>query len=480
MTKAFDQAHERILKTPISFARPPLSLTLHLTTFGLTTFMYLFYYTWQANLGAFRARVLKALALGMKGFSMHVGTNLTYVQAHNQRTVLDTIRLFGPLSRADVARHTNLSKKTITNIVGDLLQAQLVVQKGQRQTPGGGKPSIDLELNASGAFTIGLNLDRDRLTGVLVDLAGDIQQRVQHDLTHVPSLEEAVLLMGESVEHLCHDQKLAREQLLGVGVGLPGPYDVDSGTVVTKSDLPGWEGVPLQNMFSAKFGLPVFIENNANAAAIGERWYGAGQKVSHFLYVFFGVALGGGLVLNGHQHLGFGGFAGELADIPTDLPADAVSAPVTRLGDYFLLANLYKRLSAEGLVASSPADLETLYASENLHLFAWLDDAARHLAPVLITAEYIVDPEVVFFGGRLPSALIDHLLGRLGHLLTQLRSSRKLNQPLLLRAQAGEDAAARGVATLPIYGIFAPHPRVLRKHARGASLLAGLPLVARA
>lgn len=411
---------------------------------------------------------------------MFAGTNQAHGQAHNQRTVLDTIRIYGPLSRADIARRTRLNKKTVTNIVGDLIQTQLIVQKGQRQTQGGGKPSIDLELNASGAYTVGLNLDRDRLTGVLVNLIGDVQQRVQYDLTHHLSLDEAVLLMRESVERLCRDQDMAQEHPWGVGIGLPGPIDADNGASITHVDLPGWEGVPLQDVFSSSLNLPVFIENNANAAAIGERWYGAGQKVSHFLYIFFGVALGGGLVLNGYHHTGFGGFAGELADIPTDLPADAVPEHVKRLGDYFSMANLYQHLSTEGLAASSPADLETLYANENSHLLNWLDTAARRLAPVLITTEYLVDPEVIFFGGRMPSVLIDHLLRQLDYLLPKLRSKRKVNQPKLLRAQAGEDAAALGVATLPVYEVFASHPRLLLKRERGASSIAVFPSMAKA
>lgn len=111
---------------------------------------------------------------------MHTGTNPTYIQAYSQRTVLGTIRLYGPLSQADIARRTNLSKKTITDIVGDRIHNQLVISRGQRQTAKGGKASTDLELNVDGAYTIGLDLDRDRLTGVLVNLTGGIQQRVRY------------------------------------------------------------------------------------------------------------------------------------------------------------------------------------------------------------------------------------------------------------------------------------------------------------
>lgn len=270
--------------------------------------------------------------------------------------------------------------------------------------------------------------------------------------------------MHEAVRHLCQGRELLHSQIWGVGLGLQGPLGPDTEVLNTHADLPSWDGFPLTDTLIQSIGLLIVTENNANAAAIGERWYGAGEKVSHFLYVFFGLWLGGGVVLDGQPHSGVGGFAGELVYILVDVDLDRVAqGDIKRLGDYFSLANLHEEVKVEGFIASCPADLETLYAQHNAYLTSWLDSAARRLAPVLITIEYIVDPDLIVFGGRLPNSLIDHVLERLNHLLRMLRGQQKDYGPKLLRAQAGEDAAALEVATLPIPKALAPNHQVLLK-----------------
>ena len=410
--------------------------------------------------------MLYPLVFEAEGFILLTGTNLEYTKTFNRRIVLETIRLYGPTSRAEIARRTALTVQTVSVIVQELADRGLVARRGKVRGRRG-QPAVEFTLNAKGAFTVGLNLDRDRLTGVLIDLTGEVQQHVHYSLTHLPGPSEATPLMHEAVHHLIKGQNLNRERLQGVGIGLPGPLDIlnaNAETMITHPNLADWDGIYVKEVFTKNLDLPVFIENNATAAAIGERWYGAGQMVSSFLYIFFGVGLGGGVILNGQSHRGFGGFAGELNDIPVNLDWNyGKPENVTRLGQYFSLANLYKELKSKGVTASSPADLEALYTKRDPCLIVWLDSAAQHLAPVLTTVENILDPEAIFFGGRLPNTLMDYLLEQLDHLLLQLRSKWKSYQPKLLRAQAGEDAAALGVATLPLYEAFAPHHQVLLK-----------------
>lgn len=311
---------------------------------------------------------------------MFAGTNQAQGQAHNQRTILGTIRIYGPLSRADIARHTRLNKKTVTNIAGDLIRAQLIVQKGMRPTQGGEKPSINLELNASGAYTVGLNLERDRLTGVLINLVGDVQQHVRFDLAHLPTPDEAIPMMREAVEYLCNNQKLARERLWGVGIGLLGPR-TEQVNPKASSDLTAWYGIPAKEMLSQSLELPVFIENDVTAAAIGERWYEAGQTTSIFLYISFGLGLGGAVMLNGQPLSGVSGFAGELNDIPINSgPESDASGQVKYLGGCFWFPAIYEDLKRHGVQASALTDLEALYNEHNPHLLAWFDNAAKHLA----------------------------------------------------------------------------------------------------
>src|SRR5215211_3211292 len=105
------------------------------------------------------------------------GTNLVYTKKYNLRIVHEVIRVYGPLSRADIARHTELSVQTISNLVKELIDLRLVYEGG-RKSEGRGAPSTYLSINPDGAYAVGLDLDRDHLTGVLVDLAGNVRHRV--------------------------------------------------------------------------------------------------------------------------------------------------------------------------------------------------------------------------------------------------------------------------------------------------------------
>lgn len=409
---------------------------------------------------------------------MLVGTNLKFTKAFNYRIVLETIRRYGPVSRAEVARRTELTAQTISNITRELLEERLIREAGRSQE-GRGAPSTRLAINPEGAFSIGLDLDKDHLTGVLVDFAGTVRQHVQYDL-NFPSPPEALDLLETTARTLIRQQGLDAGQVWGVGVGLPGPLDVSAGSVVTNlanpAAFPGWRNVPVADQLAERLQLPIALENNATAAAIGEHWYGAGQQMDTFFYVFFGAGLGGGLVLHGHPHDGFTGNAGELGYAP--IPATAEIDPFfahTRphLGLLFNLPRLYQRLQEAGAAATRPEDLAMLWHAGHPVLLDWLETGVRYLAPTLLAIEYLLDPQAIFFGGRLPTSLLEALIQRLEAVLPSLRIEEKRGWPPLLMATAGTEAAALGVATLPIYEALAPTPRVLLKSGNGVSAEAG-------
>lgn len=397
---------------------------------------------------------------------MLTGTNLKYTKAHNVRIVLETIRLFGPLSRVEIARRTELTAQTVSNITKQLFKAQMILE-AERLQEGRGAPATLLKLNPDGAFSIGIDLDKDHLTCVLVDFGGNVRQRIWHDL-HFPSPEEAMEHMERAAKELILSEGVAHERIWGVGVGLPGPLGVSEGSVVTNvvnpKAFPGWNNVPVVDILGRRLGLPIFLENNATAAAVGEHWYGGGRHLNSFFYVFFGAGLGGGLVINGQPFEGSTGNAGEIGYFPNGGETDDTAAfQRPHLGVHFNLPRLYRRLREHGADVSRPAELATLYEVRNEQLMAWIDTGATHLAPVVLAIEYLIDPQAIFFGGHLPDVIIRALLQRLSTLLPAMRIEGKPCSPRLLPATAGADAAALGVATLPLYTSFSPTPRLLMK-----------------
>ncbi len=398
---------------------------------------------------------------------MSTGTNLVYTKQYNLRIVHDVVRRFGPLSRADIAQRTGLTVQTISNLVKELVTLGLVLESDRRRQRRGA-PSSAIGINPDGAFALGLDLDRDHLTGVLVDLAGSVRQR-DHVELDFPTPAQALDLMVETAESLMAAQGLTPEEVSGVGVGVPGPMhraEDGQGYVVNPKSFPGWHDVPLAAWLHERVGIPVLLENNATAAAIGERLYGAGQQFRTFFYVYIGSGLGGGVVIDRQAYTGFTGNAGEIGYLPTVLSGDPIGADETpHVGTHFRLPRLYQLLRSEGSDVRTPDDLDRLLSEGHATLLEWMDDAADHLTGLVLAVEYVIDPEAIFFGGRLPERVIAGLLDRVARHLPTRRIQEKLAGPRYLLATAGADAAALGVATLPIYEAFAPAPQVLLKKA---------------
>ncbi|HZW27050.1 MAG TPA: ROK family transcriptional regulator [Trueperaceae bacterium] len=380
------------------------------------------------------------------------GTNLEHARVHNLRTVLETVRLHGPLSRADVAKRSGLTPQTVSNLVSELIARGLVREGGQRQGARGRSPTL-LSVRPEGAYSIGLDLDRGHLTGLLIDLSGEVRARV-HVERPFPSPEEAMDLVVSAVDEL--SASVEPRRLWGVGIGFPGPLRISGGAVdnvINPEGFPGWESVSVRSLLARRVTPPVFLENNATAAALGEAFYGVGAGLSSYFYCFLGVGLGGAIVSSGRPVRGWQGNAGELGYMPLHEGGEG-----DHLGRRFDLFRLYGRLAAKGVRASTYSDLSRLLAAGEPLVLAWLDEAADGLARALVSAEYLLDPEAIVVGGAWEEPLVAALVARLEERLPRLRSPLIPATASLLTAQLGADAVARGVATLPLQELLAPFP----------------------
>jgi predicted NBD/HSP70 family sugar kinase len=351
-----------------------------------------------------------------------------------------------------------LSPQTISNIIAELMKKNLVHATGQRPRAGGGKPSTLLEINPSGGFSVGINIYLDALSAVLIDLGGNIHQSVH--INNDRSDPQSVIPMTiQIVKDILNEQGLRKDALLGIGIGLPGPLNTAEGIAAKPPDYSAWHRHSTFEAIRSTLGVPVLLENNANAAAIGERWFGCGRDISNFIYVSFGMYLGGAIMLNGQLHRGIGGFAGEFGDMPVLLP----EGETTGLAECASPAVLYDMVAATHGPISGSTKLEDLYHREDPIVKMWLDATARKLAPTMATAEYLFDPEAIILGGRLPPIFLNALVAKLTELMAEYRRATKRYAPQLICSNTGELAGALGAATLTFNDLLAPHPTVLSK-----------------
>lgn len=390
------------------------------------------------------------------------GTNLEVAHLYNQKVVLETVRLHGPLSRVEISGHTALSTQTVSNIV-DKFMGCGVLQTLGRRSGRRGQPAIEIDLNPQGGFAVGLQLDRDHMTGVLLDLEGTVLQRI-HKEWLFPSPEEGLPYLIETVRSFIADQGLHLEQIWGVGLALPGPLDLQAGSAIAPPNFPGWDGVPIRDLLSEAVHLPVYLENDATAAAVGERWFGNGRNLNNYFYVHFGIGLGGGMILDGRPYRGASDTAAMFGHIPVD-PAGARCAcgGIGCLENYASLASLYSILNEHGRDGREAADLTKLYQIQDPILMGWLNQAVEKLIPGLIMIENILNPEAIIFGGRLPDELLGALVAMLDARLPSVRMRALSRHPRLLRAEAAGDSAVLGAGTLPLFAAFSPEHAILSK-----------------
>lgn len=385
------------------------------------------------------------------------GTNLERAADHNQRITLHAIRVSGSLTRIDLANITGLTPPAIANITRRLLAEGLIEEAGRRRG-GRGQPPTKLVINRGACHAIGINVDRDHVTVVLVDFAGETLARVSRELSFALPTDVAAFYR-DAVGGLIADAGIDPARLVGIGVARPD----DLG----KIDLPGrpdayaeWETVDIPQLFAEPLRLPVFVENDAAAAAMGELQLGHGQHHSSFFYILISSALGGGLVIDGAYFRGANGRSGELGFL---LGPDRQGGR-TQIQNCVSLSGLSHPLAAAGFTVDDMLGARSDDPALLAVIDAWLDRAVDQLIEPLIAINCLINPSAVFVGGRLPAEQVDRLTRRLAERLADVATNVPVLAPVR-RAMLAEDAPAVGAAILPFSHFLLPRTNALWKAA---------------
>jgi N-acetylglucosamine repressor len=236
------------------------------------------------------------------------------VRELNLSLVLRYIHNEAPVSRAQIAQATGLNKSTVSSLVEDLLGRRLVHETGTNSV-GTGRPATLLEINPQAGGIIGAELGVDYVAIALTDFKGNILWRQLENVnptdTQELTLTKILTLTDEAME-VCKAHKLYH---LGLGLSVPGTVDLEQGLLVFAPNLQ-WRNVPIRSIFSEHTRLNVFVENDANAAAIAEHLFGTARNSDDFIFVVAGIGIGSGLFLNGELYRGKDGFAGEIGHTP--------------------------------------------------------------------------------------------------------------------------------------------------------------------
>ncbi|MGW8884377.1 ROK family transcriptional regulator [Streptomyces sp. NPDC055749] len=238
------------------------------------------------------------------------GANLPTLRHHNAALVLDLLRVAGGrgISRLELAERTGLTPQAVSKITTRLRAEGLAAEAGHRASTGG-KPRTVLRLVPDAGYAVGLHLDRDELTAVLVDLAGTPVAARTTPLDLGAPADEVIAEAADAAESVRGTGADPSKPVFGLGVAMPGPLDHRGGVLHRVTGFPQWDGYPLRDALAERTGLPVVVDKDTNAAALGLalREPGGGD----FAYLHLGTGLGAGLVLGGELHRGTRTAAGE-------------------------------------------------------------------------------------------------------------------------------------------------------------------------
>lgn len=233
----------------------------------------------------------------------------TLIRDINRSMILETIEKKGPVSRADISRLTKISSPTVSLVVEHFLKKGIVKERGIGESSGGRKPTL-IELNPNGGFVIGIDLGGTNIKLVLVDLGGKIVKKVKGPTINSNSKNKILNRLKELIHSVIDKSDADRDLILGMGIGVSGVTD-ESGRVSFAPAL-GWEDMPVRDLLRKEFKIPVAVENDVNAAALGERLFGLGKTVDNFVFVAIGTGVGAGIIINGKLCRGFANAAGEV------------------------------------------------------------------------------------------------------------------------------------------------------------------------
>ncbi|MBI5030362.1 MAG: ROK family transcriptional regulator [Chloroflexi bacterium] len=238
------------------------------------------------------------------------------VRRLNTAIILDCLRLNAPLSRADISSRTGLNRSTVSSIVNELVQGGLV-RETEFQKDRLGRPGLSLELSPDGACAIGVQMGVDFISVMLADFVAKPiwSKRIVAD----SNVEQSLFIksMGDLIQEALKQARRKHSKPLGIGVGVPGLVDLQHGKIALAPNLQ-WHDVPLRDMLVKRFDVPVFVENDANASALGEYYFGIARQVNDFIFLTADVGVGAGIILGGKLFRGNRGYAGEVGHMSFD------------------------------------------------------------------------------------------------------------------------------------------------------------------
>ncbi|MBD3401388.1 ROK family protein [candidate division GN15 bacterium] len=377
------------------------------------------------------------------------------------------------ISRAEIARRTEMSRSTVSEIVDSLLKAGLVAEVGAGPSRGGRRPIV-LEFQDEARVILGVDIGATHVSVVLTDLRGRelVWREKRHPVRSDP--QGTRLLVMDLCDECLVAWKRSPKRLLSIGVAVPSPVDPVNPEWLSEVVIPNWRGRSELERLHQKYDVPVYVDNDANCGALAEHWWGAGRGIEDFIYIKLGTGIGAGFVLAGELYRGVAGAAGEFGHLPIDPEGPRCVCGLNGcLATYVGASALKER--AEALIdqypdsvlrngkPAVPAIEDAALSGDDLAVRV-VSEAADHLGTAVVSWLNLMNPTMVVLGGGL-SRLQDLILEPIRDKVKRCTLVDAAATARIRTSELGPRAVAVGAATLALESAFAD-PQLFRRKPR--------------
>lgn len=382
--------------------------------------------------------------------------------------ILEVIRKNGPISRTDISKITELNIVTVSNYVNHYIKKGLVIEGELDESTGGRKPVL-VELNSKAGYIVGVGLNMLSIVGVLVDLEINVIAELKRERPPENS-ENVIESMVEMAAEIIQKAEIEKDKIVGVGVGVPGIIDERGRTIRWPQSLGEKDlsvCLSIKDTFEKRLGIHTFVENDANAAVLGEKWLGLDRDVRHMLYMFSGV--GCGILVNGEIYRGATGAAGELGITSIKGSKEHAQQIATQLGRWEMDIGMGSR--ARQAMEKGEKSVLKDYVNGDLSKLTFkeivkglkekdplslkiVEQAGQDLGKKIAFLVNLLNPEIVVIGGGIEECGAP-LLDAIKASIKEWAVEEAAAQVKIIPSAFGENAVALGVVGIVAREVFA-------------------------
>ncbi|WP_188454899.1 ROK family transcriptional regulator [Virgibacillus oceani] len=378
-----------------------------------------------------------------------------WMKSVNKSIILNKIRTNEPISRAQIAKDTKITPPTVSSIVKELIEQEIVVESAVGDSKGGRKPTL-LMINSRNFYIVGVDAGPKTVDCVLADLSGSIIERSSHQLELPITNNQFLNVLKSAIRTVIKSFHLDMEKIVGIGIAMHGVVNVETGTSIYAPNL-NLSAIPIKEELEKEFGLIVKVENDARAMALGEAWFGNHGQTDSMLAVNLGRGVGAGIVINGKLYHGAFDIAGEIGHMMVDMNGEVCACGnrgclQTLVSGPAIAHRAEKELGLDlGKIAGE--DVFHLATEGNRAYVKILEDTGTYIGMGLTNLIHIVNPEKIVLSGGVTNAK-QFILEPIRGAIAERALTPQAKQTEVVITELGKDATILGAVALLLVELF--------------------------